>query len=167
MLLNFSFKSCVLILSIALTSTACAKNCEEDNHALRSMPLSEVIITNQDQQRLTFSVRIASTQTTRSAGFQRVCESTIKQTPILFVFNYPMRPRFHMNNVVAPIDIAFIQADGSIDSIQAMKPYILGSKNKPLYSPRSQIIAALEAHAGFFEKNGIDLNSHVAWNSAK
>lgn len=160
-------RSITALVSIGLLLfclSACADPaCEKDNDALRAMPASEITITRADGTSITLNGKLADHDTTRAAGFQRVCESTIESSPILFEFQYPLRPKFHMNNVVAPIDIAFIDQQGRIDSIHNMKPYVLGSNKKPLYGSKRPIIAALEVHQGFFDQHEVDLSSIISW----
>jgi len=138
-------------------------NCEVDNPALRSMPMSTVTFTRSDGSTFSVQARTANTNKNRAAGFQRVCAETIAKTPILFIFESATTPSFHMNNVVASLDIAFIKNGGGIDSIQSMYPYILISINKPLYSPSGPVIGALEAHPKFYKENDINLESTVTW----
>ncbi len=161
------FSSVSLLVLISNIGNAYAQACETDNAALRAMPAGLVEVTRTDGSQLEFEVKVANKGRTRSAGFQRVCAETIAKTPILFVFSSPFTPRFHMNNVVAPIDIAFIRKNGSVDSIQAMQTYVMVSKDKPLYSPTSAVIAALEGHPGFFEDNEIDTTAQISWSLVK
>lgn len=135
-----------------LCSPIARAECELSNEALQAMPMIEVELLVADKSVKKVKARLADNARTRAAGFQRVCASVIEQTPILFLYKQTRIPRFHMNNVVAPIDIAFIKRDGSIDVIHSMKPYFLGSLRKPEYSPNSPIIAALEASPGFFKQ---------------
>ena len=107
--------------------------------------------------------KMASNNATRAAGFQRVCESTIESMPILFVFDRESIPSFHMNNVVAPIDIAFIDKAGQLESIQSMKPYSVVERSKKLYSPKRPVLYALEVHKGFFDKHALSLSAKMTW----
>jgi len=140
-----------------------SQSCETDNAALQSMPESTVVFTKESGDVLEVLVRTANNNSTRAAGFQGVCESTIEAKPILFLFSSALTPRFHMNNVVAPIDIAFIDTEGKIDTIHEMTPYVIGSKHRPLYGSSGPVIAALEVHKGFYSDNGIDLSTRVTW----
>lgn len=142
-------------------------NCELDNSSLRDMPIVEVLFTRSDSSVFLDKVRLANTNETRAAGFQRVCASTIAATPILFAFRQEAQVAFHMHNVVAPIDIAFIDQRGGVESIQAMQPYSLVSLNKPLYGPKRPVLYALEVHPGYFEKHRISLKSHFSWTPLK
>jgi uncharacterized membrane protein (UPF0127 family) len=137
--------------------------CEKDNDSLQAMPAVSVTFTREDGSTYELQAKLADNNATRAAGFQRVCEQTIEATPILFAFHQRVMPRFHMNNVVAPIDIAFIDESGAIESIQAMQPYSLVSRDKPLYGPKRPIVLALEAHKGFYRKHDLDLKTTVAW----
>lgn len=141
--------------------------CEIDNVQLQSMPIIEVVLTRDDGSVHRMHAKLANTKVARAAGFQRVCESTIERMPIVFEFQREVVPHFHMNNVVAPIDIAFIDKTGRIVSIQAMAPYVLGALKKPLYSPNSPVIYALEVHEGFFQEHEVSLSSKFAWNNAE
>lgn len=141
--------------------------CELDNAALRAMPEVQVTLTASSGKEHTVTARLADNNQTRAAGFQRVCASVIAAMPILFEFKVPRVPRFHMHNVVAPIDIAFILPDNGIDSIQAMQPYSLIQIDKPLYQPSQPSIAALEAYPGFFLERQIDTAAKITWRSNK
>lgn len=161
-----------LISSLLMAMSISAQACQLNNAALQAMGNASVHFYSSDQELISnknaffdVGVRLADTAQTRAAGFQYVCDSVIKETPILFLFQRPIRPSFHMRNVVAPIDIAFIREDGSIDSFYAMKPYVLGSKRKPVYSPRRPVIAALEVAPGFFQNNKISKSTFVAWTN--
>ena len=139
-------------------------SCEVTNGALESMPPVQVTLHRQDNTSFSITAKLANNNRTRAAGFQRVCAQTIADTPILFVFSRPQKPSFHMNNVVAPIDIAFIRKSSEIDSIRKMVPYSILQISKPVYSPNKSVIAALEVRKGFFEDNNIDLNGKVSWS---
>ena len=136
--------------------------CQVDNSALNAMPTSLVTFTRADGSQFEIAARTANNNYTRSQGFQRVCKESIAAKPILFIFETVRRPSFHMHNVVAAIDIAFIQESGAIDSIQAMQPYSLVSRARPRYRPHSPVIAALEAHPDFFAEHQL-LDSTVTW----
>lgn len=138
-------------------------NCELDNAALQAMPLIEVTLIRKDGTQHNVLAKLADNNTTRAAGFQRVCAETIAAMPILFVFQREAMPSFHMNNVVAPIDIAFVDKQGRFESIQAMKPYSILQRKKPLYSPNRPVVYAFEVHPGFFQKHNISLGDKMTW----
>ena len=108
----------LLIVLFGWQSRLFAAECELTNKALESMPLVEVTFHRADQSSFSIKAKLADDLYTRAAGFQRVCEETIADMPILFQFERLQKPSFHMNNVVAPIDIAFIKPSGEIDVIR-------------------------------------------------
>ena len=167
----FKYKSstivCLSLLLALFSPYVIAQNCQLDNGALRAMPDTELTMINSSDETLLFIVRAALNNQTRAAGFQRVCASTIAEKPILFVFDRPTVPQFHMRNVVAPIDIAFIDEQGQVVNIQAMKPYVVGSTIRPLYSPGVKVVAALEVAPGFFMENKIEVGSVLKWSLAE
>jgi len=160
--LNVVF-SVIILLGFNISNVYADIECQEDNEALRSMPLIDVTFTRKDGSIFEIESRLANNDRTRSAGFQYVCKQTIAAKPILFVFDQVRTPSFHMNNVVAGIDIAFIRPDSSIDSIQKMYPYAIILIDKPLYSPKGPVLAAFEAHPDFYKINDIGLESKVTW----
>ena len=156
-----------VVFYLVWASTALAEECQLDNDALRSMPKVEVSFTRADQAPLTVQAKLADNYETRAAGFQRVCESVIAAEPILFVFQRERTPSFHMHNVVAPIEIAFIRKDGTIDVTHLMQPYSLLMLNKPTYSSNGPVLAAIEMRPGFMQDNGITPDSVMSWEKPK
>jgi uncharacterized membrane protein (UPF0127 family) len=69
---------------------------------------------------------------------------------ILFDFGREISTQFHMQNVPAPLDIAFAKADGRIFAVLRMAP-----SPTTLYGPMGEFRYALEARKGFFESQGV------------
>ena len=168
------FQKWVLIffISFGFASKAYSLECESSNEALRAMKWATLTIkfwpenerkSETQGKELSLLVRVADNDITRSAGFQNVCPSTIRETPILFIFDRPLIPAFHMNNVFASLDIAFIDELGAIESIQKMLPYTMIRKDKPLYRPGARVKSALETHVDFFSQNGVTPKSQIQW----
>ena len=101
-------------------------------------------------------VKVAVKADEQQAGFQFISGEVIERSLILFVFSQTLLTRFHMRNVEAPLDIAFIGSDGAILDIQEMQPD-LGNSGPGLrtYGPSQPFRYALEAHAGFFRDHHI------------
>ena len=156
-----------MILSLAASGfylPSQAQSCELSNADLDAMPKLVVQFDYANGETLQVAAKLADNAQTRAAGFQRLCAETIAAEPILFVFKRERKPSFHMRNVVAPLDIAFIKNGGEIDSIQAMAPYILGSTRRPTYSPKRAVIAALEVQPGFYSEREIDNTVSISWH---
>ena len=119
------------------------------------MAVTDVTLKGDRGAPLTLTVRVADNGRQRAAGFQHICPAIIRETAILFLFANPARPTFHMHNVHAPLDLAFIDADGRIMEIHRMRTYVLGAARHEYYRPRRPVRAALEVRAGFFSERGI------------
>ncbi len=112
----------------------------------RGMELAEIAIINDLGERVELEVRIADEPAEQLAGFQHIGKRVIARSAILFVFSHPIRGKFHMRNVVAPLDIAFFDADGKVLAVMRMEP---GSE---LYGPDGPFQYALETAAGRLER---------------
>lgn len=115
----------------------------------RGMEVREIALVNDLGERVELKVRVADELEEQLAGFQHIGRGAIAHSLILFVFAGPIRGKFHMRNVVAPLDIAFIAADGQVLAIMKMEP---GSK---LYGPDEPFQYALEAPVGFMAQRQI------------
>lgn len=155
---------CQLISSVVgcvLVTSVLSADCQSSTPTIDAMVQATVRVNGEDNH--TISVSVADSATKRAAGFQYVCEARIQKTAILFVFDAPLRPSFHMRNVLAPLDIAFIDGNGQIVDIQTMHTYILGSLQRPTYAPPMPVIAALETRAGYFDDHNIEVGDVLNW----
>ena len=135
--------------------------CQKYPAALQTMPQGEDTIINVDGSEVAIHYLIAESASLRAAGFQHVCPETIDKESILFVFQMEFTSAFHMNNVYAPLDIAFFDKQGVIIDIQTMYPYSVISVKKPLYQPAKPAMYALETHQGFFAAAGIKVGARL------
>jgi len=129
--------------------------CVTASDALKGMSRVELMLQGPAGRVIELTARMADDSRERAAGFQHICPETIRDTAIYFQFPRPRRPHFHMRNVKAPLDIAFIDAVGVIVDIQRMAPYVLGAAREVFYSPPVPVMAALEARAGYFTDHGV------------
>lgn len=121
----------------------------------RKMETAEITIITGEGEEVHLDVRVADDRDERLAGFQHIGEKVLAENLILFVFPWEIQGKFHMRNVVASLDIAFIKTDGEFISIVRMEP---GPK---LYGPERASKYALEAPAGFFAQRGISPGSRL------
>ena len=77
-------------------------------------------------------------------------ESLEKDRGMLFVFENTDRHSFHMKNTFIPLDIAFINEEGVIESIKELDPM----SSIPVY-PDGKIRYAVEVNRGWFAENGV------------
>jgi uncharacterized membrane protein (UPF0127 family) len=138
----------ILLLVSAAGASADPATCGRWRRAFLSMADTPVRLAASGRD-LTFTAKLADTTERQAAGFQCATAQEIQRTLILFDFGREIHTHFHMQNVAAPLDIAFIKADGRIFSVQTMQP------GPELYGPLGPFRWALEAPAGFFVKHGV------------
>jgi uncharacterized membrane protein (UPF0127 family) len=138
----------LLALSVA-GAQAQDPDCPRWREAFNGMPLKMVTI-QAGGKTLALRVKAADTSEGQAGGFQCATVDEIHRNFILFDFGDEILTQFHMKNVRAPLDIAFIKADGRIFSILRMEP-----SPTQLYGPLGAFRYAIEARAGFYESQGI------------
>jgi zinc transport system permease protein len=139
----------LLCLSASAGATAQESECKRWREAFAAMPVRMVTL-QIGAKTVAYRVRVAETSEHAAAGFQCATPQEIQKTLILFDFGQEIYSQFHMNNVPAALDIAFIKGDGAIFSILKMDP-----SPTALYGPLGNFRFALEARAGFYESQGI------------
>ena len=152
-----------LLLVILLTAygAGAAAECQPQTAEFSAMKQAELVILRAAGGDLRIATRIADEASERAAGYQHICPRTIEDSTILFLFARPVRTAFHMHNVHAPLDIAFIGDDGRIREVLRMQPYQLAARTHPVYQPQQAFIAALEAPAGFFAGNEVAVGDRL------
>ena len=123
--------------------------CPRWRDAFATMPLRMVSI-QAGTRTLALRVKMADSGERQAGGFQCATPEEIKRHLILFDFGKEIFTQFHMQNVPAALDIAFVKADGNIFSILKMDP-----SPTALYGPMGNFRFALEARAGFYESQGV------------
>ena len=83
-------------------------------------------------------------------------ETLDKNSGMLFTFEEVGEKSFHMKNTTIPLDIAFINKDGIIESIKELEPL-----NSNPISSDSEVLYALEVNRGWFEKNSIKIGDKI------
>jgi uncharacterized protein len=144
-----------LLAGLLLVSLNAAADCRQTTGAMDDMAEAKLVLAGPGERSVRLTVLVADDHRKRAAGFQHICPETIERTAIYFEFERLRRPNFHMNNVKAALDIAFIDAGGVIADIQRMEPYVLGARHHQTYSPPGEVAAALEVRAGYFAEQGI------------
>ena len=141
----------VLLLTPLSPAAAPAQNpeCPRWREAFASMPMRMVSI-QAGARSIALHLRMADTSERQAGGFQCATPEEIRRHLILFDFGKEILTQFHMQNVPAALDIAFVKEDGKIFAILKMDP-----SPTELYGPLGPFRYALEAHAGFFASQGI------------
>ena len=104
---------------------------------------------------LPLNVEIPKNQTEFDLGLM-FRESLDEDSGMLFVFEDVSKKHFHMKNTVIPLDIAFINEYGIIESIEELSPL----KVLPISSP-TEVLYALEVNRGWFKNNNVNVGDKV------
>jgi len=139
----------VAVLAGAGAAAEDSSLCPRWRQAFASMPIHMVTVESKGRT-MALRVRVARTGEQQAAGFQCATREEIERHLILFDFGEEIVTQFHMQNVPAPLDIAFAKADGSVFSILRMDP-----SPTALYGPMGRFRYVLEARKGFFESQGL------------
>jgi len=146
------------ILLLSIVSNRTMAQCVLATPQLEHMQQAQIRLQDTSQKWMTINAYIADEPVESAAGFQHICQETIDDTFILFVYSRPYLGRFHMQNVYGNLDIAFIREDGVVLSIQQMRAEPPGLPVKPqLYGPTQPFMYALEAREGFFAESNIEV----------
>lgn len=139
----------VFVLILVLVQIFSIHN-QQVTKEFQKMKTAKIKIVNDEGKILELEVKIADEPDERAAGFQNVSRSVVEKTLILFIFPDEGYVFFHMRNVEASLDIAFIKADGRIIEIMRMDP-----DTSRLYAPDESFKYAIEAPSGFFQSKKI------------
>jgi uncharacterized membrane protein (UPF0127 family) len=83
-------------------------------------------------------------------------ESLEQNSGMLFIFNEVAKQSFHMTETRIPLDIAFINEEGIIESIKELEPF----EETPV-SSEGEVICALEVNRGWFEQHNIEVGDEI------
>jgi len=83
-------------------------------------------------------------------------ESLEQDRGMLFIFENTDQHSFHMKNTFIPLDIAFINEEGIIESIKELDPM----NPIPVY-PDGDVRYAIEVNRGWFAENGIEVGDII------
>ncbi len=83
-------------------------------------------------------------------------ESLDMDSGMLFVFDRVAQQSFHMSHTTIPLDIAFIDEEGCIESIKELTPL----RREPVYS-NAQVLYALEVNRGWFAENEVKVGDQI------
>ena len=82
---------------------------------------------------------------------------------MIFVLGTPQRASFWMKDTRIPIDIAFVDGDGTITEIRKMYPFDLNTVDSA--SARTEF--CVETNSGWFEKNAVRAGDKLDLNAIK
>lgn len=160
--MNITLK--ILISVLGLLGHVYADTCRLSTESLQQMSERYVELIDDAGESVLLRVKVADESNEQAAGFQFICPQTIDSTAILFVFEEPKLPVFHMNNVHANLDIAFIDVDGRVGDVQLMLEEFTTGESK-LYPSEINTKYALEVRQGYFSEHNISArNSRIKFD---
>ena len=83
-------------------------------------------------------------------------ESLSTDSGMLFIFDRVAQQSFHMSHTTIPLDIAFIDEEGCIESIKELTPL----RRTPVYS-NTPVLYALEVNRGWFSENEVKVGDQI------
>lgn len=121
-----------------------------------------VIATPEGEVRV--DAKVAADDEERRRGLMEV-EDLPDGVGMLFLFEEERSGGFWMWNTVTPLDIAFVDGDGRIDTILEMDPCQEASPTDcEVYTPPRPYEAALEVPQGWFAANGVEPGATLRWS---
>lgn len=84
---------------------------------------------------------------------------------MLFLFDDARTSGFWMWNTRIPLDIGFVDVDGTVHTIATMVPCEASEPaDCPITAPELPYVAALEVPAGWFDRAGVAAGATMAWS---
>lgn len=110
-------------------------------------------------EKMDLTVWIMDTNSKRAEGMMHLLDTDFTEKQgMLFVFNRAAYQRFWMRNTLVDLDIAYIHANGKINSIYTMKAL----DETTDYSSAAASLFVLEAKAGLFKKLGVKVGDVIS-----
>jgi len=110
----------------------------------------------ESMRRLPLKIEIPKTSAQFNLGLM-FRESLDPDSGMLFIFDEVSEKSFHMRHTTIPLDIAFINEEGVIESIKELEPL----RSSPVYSD-ADVLYALEVNRGWFEENDVKVGDKIA-----
>lgn len=123
-----------------------------------AVELGEVTIETSEGRVHVFQVEIVSTPEEMALGLM-FRQELAADAGMLFVYEEARETSFWMQNTFLPLDMLFINADGTIRHI-AERTVPLSTASVPSHGP---VRAVLEINGGTSERLGINVGDHVRW----
>ncbi len=147
-----------LAAAVMTAGIACAQT-DDPTGPQPKLPTEKLTIISDDGKSHVFSVEMALTTQQQDTGLM-FRTSVPADTGMLFPWNQPQVSEMWMKNTIAPLDMVFIGADGTIKAIaENTVPYSLRT-----ISSGVPVIATLELQAGITAAEDINVGDKVIAN---
>jgi uncharacterized protein len=122
-----------------------------------------VTVTTSEGDTVRVDAKVAATDAERQRGLMEV-EDLPAGAGMLFVFDDDRTGGFWMRDTLVPLDIAYIEADGTIGTILAMDPCVAeDASDCEVHTPPHPYRTALEVPQGWFAAQGVAAGDRVTW----
>lgn len=101
-------------------------------------------------------MRLAVLDHERNRGLMHV-PAMPEDEGMLFVFRAPQRMSFYMRNTRIPLDIGYFTADGTLQEVYPMYPYV----EDAVLSNTSDMQLALEMNQGWYARHGVKPGARI------
>lgn len=159
-----AFRWASLVLALALV-TGCGVSATP---AQSDLPVTKAcFVTNSDL--VPVALEVASTSEQRQVGLMGRTELPINHG-MLFQYEEAREPKngFWMYRTLIPLDIAFLDREGTIRNIRAMVPCSASQGTScPIYPAGVHYWSAVEMNAGFYLANGITVGDRLVLDGEK
>ncbi len=148
-----------LLLLVGLLLSGCVAALPHNN----SLPVKKACLVSRDQA-LPITLEIARSAAERSRGLMER-ESLAPGAGMLFVYSNQRRADhgFWMYRTLIPLDIAYMDRDGTIRAIRQMPPCPPEQgKDCPTYPAGVPFHLALEMNQGYFESRGFEVGDRLS-----
>ena len=153
-------------LGVAAAAAACSGGAAKDDDTayerVMAFDTASVRLTT-DRDTIPLRVELALSPEQRQMGLMER-RHLADDAGMLFVYDRMQPPDagFWMYRTRIPLDIAFIDSAGTIESIRAMVPCPTDiAEGCPTYAPGARYQYALEVNAGFFARHGVRVGQAV------
>ena len=143
-------------MALGVTAVAAGPAAAAITQAQHGLPTEKLTIINQKGKPIHFTVEVATTEKQQEIGLM-FRKNLAADHGMLFPWQAPQVSEMWMKNTLIPLDMVFIRADGTIDSIaQDTVPHSLR-----IIRSHGKVAATLELQGGITAKDDIDVGNKV------
>lgn len=147
----------IILINIVFILNA-GSGCSQENIPA-NIKFCDIYILNNQNQKIKLNVEIADTAEKQTRGLM-YRDKLAANDGMLFVFNDEEMREFWMKNTFIPLNIAYINRQGTLNEIYYMRPI----DTSVTYPSRQPAMYALEVNKDWFIKNNISEGSKVIFN---
>jgi len=145
-----------LLALFALAPAVALAQSDEPTGPQPELPKQQLVIVTKDGQRHVFNVEVATTPAQQETG-EMFRKSVPPDGGMLFDWDTPRQSEMWMKNTLVPLDMVFIAADGTIDSIAENTV----PRSLRVIASHGQVLATLELAGGTTARLGITVGDKV------